>query len=159
MKSAQTRASRSTRQFDPSGDATVARHLRRHGLRPTRTRCAILSLLSETTSHPTAESIFDELNRRGQHAPVATVYQNLSALTAHGLVLRFMDSRGLARFDGSVEPHCHLICTECGKVEDAEVDLDPGDLVPYPAENDGGTSWRIDPGSMHFLGLCPDCQG
>jgi len=159
MKAAQASTSHSTREPDLAGDATFVRQLRRRGLRPTRTRCAILSLLSETTSHPNTETIVDELNRRGQRAPVATVYQNLSALTAHGLVLRFMDSRGTARFDGKVDPHCHLVCTGCGKVADAELDLDVGEPTPCPAEGEEAASWRIEPGSMHFLGVCPDCQG
>jgi Fe2+ or Zn2+ uptake regulation protein len=159
MKAAQAPTSDSVHKPNLGGDATFVRQLRRRGLRPTRTRLAILSLLSETTSHPSTESIVDELNRRGQRSPVATVYQNLSALTAHGLVLRFMDSRGTARFDGNLDPHCHLVCTGCGKVADAELDLDVGEPTPCSAEDDGAASWRIEPGSMHFLGVCPDCQG
>lgn len=159
MNSVQRTASGSSGNPDLTGDARFVHMLRRRGLRPTRTRCAIMSLLSETKSHPSTETIIDELDRRGQRAPVATVYQNLGALTAHGLVLRFMDSRGTARFDGNIEPHCHLVCTDCGKVADAEVDIAVGHPVPCPAEDDGGRSWQIEPGSMHFLGVCPDCQG
>lgn len=158
MKAAQAPTSRTARKSNLSGNAQFVHALRRRGLRPTRTRCAILSLLAESKTHPSTESILEELNRRGERAPVATVYQNLSALTAHGLVLRFMDSRGTARFDGNVEPHCHLVCTRCGKVADAELDFAVGDPVPCPVEGDSGAPWRIEPGSMHFLGVCPDCQ-
>jgi Fe2+ or Zn2+ uptake regulation protein len=157
-------------QRSPEGTVTSARPqrlseaearalLRQRGLRVTRPRCVLLSLLSATTAHPTVEAIMNELERQGESIGVATIYQNLSVLASSGLLLRFPDSRGLSRFDASVVPHSHLICTGCGRVDDLAHEQE--DLAPCApaAEAAPRGGWQVHPGWLHLFGLCPTCCG
>jgi len=131
--------------------------LRERGVRPTRLRRALMALLWEATAHPTIGSIVDELNGEGRRAPVATIYQNMNTLVECGLVLRFLDSRGLARFDGNAEPHCHLVCTQCDRVADADMyfAVTPREAVAAEREDAG---WQFSADGLYIHGVCPWCR-
>ena len=49
---------------------------------------------------------------------LGTVYRNLSQLADAGEVQKIYCGDGAIHFDGDTHPHYHVICTQCGKVED-----------------------------------------
>jgi len=140
---------------DPS-QAEVSALLRSKGVRPTRARCGVMSLLRDTTTHPSTDSILDGLRERGCRVPVATLYQNINTLVDYGLVSKFLDGRGVARFDGNTEPHCHLICTQCGRIDDAEEYFE---VRPKGgAESLSDLGWEIGSDGLFVHGICPACK-
>ena len=65
---------------------TVGR-LRQAGLRPTRQRVELASLLFEDHDrHVTAESLHDEITKAGVKVSLATVYNSLHQFTQAGLL-------------------------------------------------------------------------
>ena len=107
---------------DVSADEGVRRleaALRTVGLRLTRQRIAILSVLAEADDHPDA----NELHRRAQAVEktvsLATVYRTLTALEEKGVVHRHVFDGESARFETSDTPHHdHIIDTETGEVHE-----------------------------------------
>jgi Fur family peroxide stress response transcriptional regulator len=84
-----------------------------------------------------------------------TVYRTLAALERRGLVTRVPDGGEQGRFDGNTEPHHHLVCLSCGRIEDfvmAGAGVD--DLPP------GVSQWgRVRDAQIVARGICRACLG
>ena len=104
--------------IDPSA-ATLIDALRSTGLRLTPQRLAILECLAGDETHPTAQELYERLQARFPTLSVATVYNTLAALGAHGQC-RQLDMGGPSRFDPNVAPHDHAVCERCGSIRDVE---------------------------------------
>jgi Fur family peroxide stress response transcriptional regulator len=91
---------------------------RTNGLRRTPQRFFVMEHLMRHHVHATAEEIFLAVNRTDPRASRATVYNNLHALSAAGLVREVAVDSNAVRFDAKVDRHHHFICERCGVVED-----------------------------------------
>ena len=144
-----------TRHFERSED--VRAQLRRHGLRYSRPREAIMEIFREGSSHISAESLHHSLKQRGEDVSLSTVYLNLNVLRDAGLVQEFRGMGGESLYDHNVDPHYHLICRETGKVVDVpaiEVDGIPlGRFLKDRIEQE--TGWTIDEPRFDLRGLSP----
>jgi Fur family ferric uptake transcriptional regulator len=119
----------------------------------TRQRQAILEALKELPSHPTAEEVYNLVKKRLPRISLGTVYRNLDALVADGVV-RKIDTAGAQRkFDTKQEPHYHVRCIRCGAVDDVSVKQTPSfeDMVL----NRNG--YEIRGFLLEFTGLCSEC--
>lgn len=123
-------------------------------MRMTPQRVAILRILADDASHPTAEQVFDEIQQTFPTTSRATVYKTLEVLKDIGqlIELEFTD-RG-NRYDGMrVTPHAHAVCEQCGRIDDVEVPLDG-----LRRDAAVGSEFEIRSERVDFYGLCPDCQ-
>jgi Fur family peroxide stress response transcriptional regulator len=131
--------------------------LRRHGLRYSRPREAIMEIFREGSSHVSAENLHLSLRRRGEDVSLSTVYLNLNVLRDAGLVQEFRGVGGESLYDHNVMPHYHLICRETGQVIDVpaiEVDGVPlGRFLKERVEQE--TGWTIDEPTFDLRGLSP----
>lgn len=89
-----------------------------------RQREAIVRMLSDTVSHPTAEEIYSAVKKDIPKVSLATVYRNLKELENAEDILTVKTEDGKLHYDGNVFPHAHLYCTECGKVSDVRLSSD-----------------------------------
>ncbi len=92
------------------------------GMRLSRQRRYILELLWEAKEHLSAREIYDRLNRQGQEIGHTSVYQNLDALSEHGII------ECLERSDGCLyghisESHSHVTCVDTHQIIDVHVEL------------------------------------
>ena len=98
--------------------------LDRAELRKTPQRVAIVRAFVDDVSHPTAQQIFERLQRDMPTMSFATVYNTLAALERAGVcrTLRLDGPAGDAgtRFDPMTEPHDHAVCDRCGAVHDVK---------------------------------------
>ncbi|NSW58327.1 MAG: transcriptional repressor [Armatimonadetes bacterium] len=120
----------------------------------TRQRRAILSALRSTTAHPTAMEIFDMVRGELPHITLATVYRNLSVLQELGLVLEVGTQGSATRYDARTESHLHIVCVDCGRVDDVAV-ADLADIDEPVARN---TGYKVLGHSTTYQGICPTCQ-
>jgi Fur family transcriptional regulator, peroxide stress response regulator len=87
-------------------------------------RDTILRVVKNTTSHPGADWVYDEVRKEIPNISLGTVYRNLRSLAQAGEI-RELDIPGSAsRFDGSTTKHHHLICEKCGSIFDLDEDID-----------------------------------
>lgn len=118
-----------------------------------RQREAIKKYLSTTTSHPTAETIYENIRLSYPKISLGTVYRNLNQLVEQGEILKLSCEGGSDHFDGNPLPHNHFICDCCGSVSD--LDMEPIDhILETASENFNGKIKRY---VTYFFGTCPKC--
>ena len=117
-------------------------------------RDALFNLLCSTHTHPTAAWLYDKLREDFPRLSQGTVYRNLNILAEQKRIKVINVDGTFAHFDADMSVHNHVICTRCGKVEDAFMPSDE-DCEKKAAEISG---YRIDSHRFDFFGLCPDCQ-
>jgi Fur family transcriptional regulator, ferric uptake regulator len=97
---------------------TAAERLRRLDQRYTRNRQAIVDTLGKASNPLTIPDIL-AVNKK---LAMSSVYRNLALLEQAGIVHRIVTSDEFARYelaeDLTDHHHHHLICLNCGKVED-----------------------------------------
>ena len=134
--------------------------LRRHGLRYSRPREAIMEIFRDRGSHVSAESLFHSLRERGEDVSLSTVYLNLNVLRDAGLVQEFRGVGGESLYDHNVDPHYHLICRETGNVVDVPaIEIDGVPLGRFLKERiEQETGWTIDEPRFDLRGISPQAR-
>ena len=125
---------------------------RAQGLKVTPQRQAIFRALHASSVHPTADTVYDTVRSTMPTISLRTVYQTLNDLTAMGELAMVDLGTGSARFDPNTDPHHHLVCNECGRVEDLHADF-PGVTVPEGNEH----GFEVLSTEIVFRGRCRDC--
>lgn len=97
------------------------------GLRMTRQRRIILSVVETAKQHLDASQILRKAHKLDPHIDRVTVYRTLSLLKRHGLVdeLDLMHLRGEKHYyeRRPQRDHIHMACLRCGKITEFESDL------------------------------------
>ncbi|HXZ88234.1 MAG TPA: transcriptional repressor [Candidatus Binataceae bacterium] len=101
--------------------AEFAERCRVRGLAVTPQRLAIIEALLNSTDHPRAERIFDEVRQRHPHISLATVHRTLETLCRIGEARKVTALHDSARYDGNLKPHHHVICVRCRRIRDVEI--------------------------------------
>ncbi len=95
-------------------------NLKSIGLKATLPRLKILDLFEQNNKrHMTAEEIYRLLSDEGQEIGLATVYRVLTQFEQAGLLMRHHFDSDKAVFElNQGDHHDHLVCIQCGKVEE-----------------------------------------
>ncbi|MBI2708747.1 MAG: transcriptional repressor [Actinobacteria bacterium] len=125
---------------------------RDRGRKMTAQRQALFAILHGTEAHPTAEWVYERARRQMPTISLRTVYQTLNDLVAMGELEQLDVGTGSARFDPNLAPHHHLVCDDCGRVQDVPVDFPD---VAVPQEVAGG--FTVSTTEIVFRGLCATC--
>mgnify|MGYP001069922330 FL=1 len=97
--------------------------LKKAGIRVTRQRIALLSVLAEADDHPDAVDLHNRAKEIEPSVSLATVYRTLSVLEEGGVVHRHAFDGGGARFETSHEAH-----------HDHILDVDTGEVVEFQSD-------------------------
>lgn len=126
--------------------------LRKHHLRITRPRKAILQVLLTRETPTTIEELHHELEPG--LCDLATVYRCLAAFEKLNLVRRchFHDGTSLYEINLGSEHHHHIVCTSCQKVEALDFCVVEG-LERLIRER----GYRNVSHMLEFFGVCSDC--
>lgn len=123
-------------------------------LKYSRQRESIKELLQARKDHPTADMIYENVRQIYPNISLGTVYRNLSLLVSLGEIIKISTPEGADRFDARTSPHNHFICQKCHKV----MDLEMGNIDYIMKEAGENFSGSIDSYTVHFFGLCEECQ-
>ena len=131
-------------------------YLREHNLPVTAQRLAIAEVLLTSEHHLSAEEVAKEVTARGRSAGTATVYRTIDTLLESGLLVERDFGEGFRRFEPArdVPNHEHLVCTQCGKVEEFR-DERLERMTTIVAESRGFARQRH---RLVIHGVCRDCQ-
>ena len=123
-------------------------------VRKTKQREAILGVLKGTTSHPTADWVYEQVRREIPNISLGTVYRNLKLLQQEGKILGLEFAATVTRFDGRTQNHYHFICQQCGLLFnlDEPVDTEHDERIAQK------TGCDVFYHRSEFYGLCKDCQ-
>jgi Fur family peroxide stress response transcriptional regulator len=129
--------------------------LRERHFRITPQRIAVLKILALSKGHPSVEDIYEKVKRDFPTTSLATVYKTVTLLKELNEVLELGFPEGSNRYDGSKPyPHPHLICTQCRKIMDPDLESLDGVTKELTSE----TGFQITSHRLDFFGICPDCQ-
>ena len=123
------------------------------GLKVTHQRLEIFNEISSARDHPSTEEIFRRIKRKLPTVSFDTVYRTLALFERHRVITRVCRADDRTRYDFNLEPHYHLVCTRCRKIQDFFwPDLDHL-AVPVETEEWG----MIEDRYMEFRGICRKC--
>ena len=94
--------------------------LKNEGLRYTQQRQSIWDEMCATDEHRDAEEIYLSLRNEGTNVSRATVDRTIDVLVKNNLVRKLELGDGRARYEHKMDSghHDHLICVQCGKIEE-----------------------------------------
>jgi len=109
----------------------------------------ILKIIYASGEHLSAEQIYLRLKENNQSAVLATVYNNLAFLYKEGLI-RKISVEGYPDCYDNVKRHDHLVCRNCGKLSDIQLE----DLTEKLRKQTGIPVLSYD---LKIFYLCEDC--
>ncbi|GAB4073526.1 Fur family transcriptional regulator [Barrientosiimonas marina] len=132
-------------------------HAQSYKLTPQR-EATVRVLLERETDHLSAEDVYLLVKEKAPEIGLATVYRTLELLSELKIVDRINFGDGVSRYDlrkeGAEHFHHHLVCTECGAVEEITDDL-LGDVEKL-VENHW--HFQVKDHRLTFHGICKHCQ-
>lgn len=132
-------------------------HAQKYKLTPQR-EATVRVLLENEADHLSAEDVYLLVKEKAPEIGLATVYRTLELLTELKVVDKINFGDGVSRYDlrreGAEHFHHHLVCIECGAVDEIQEDL-LEDVEKIVEER-----WRfkIKDHRLTFHGICHRCQ-
>jgi Fur family transcriptional regulator, peroxide stress response regulator len=128
--------------------------LKERDFRLTPQRVELVRLIATSEGHPSATQLYTRIKTRFPTMSHATVYKTLALLKEMNQVLE-IDLRDDSHYDGNRPgPHPHLICTQCNKIVDGDLELEQESI----RELEKASGFQIVRSQITFYGLCPDCR-
>lgn len=134
----------------------VRQKLSEKGLKVTPQRIVILMAIYELGNHPTAENVLDHVRKDNPNIAKGTVYKVLETLVEKDLIKKVKTDRDIFRYDGIVDKHHHLYCSECDLIEDY-VDKELDDLLQEYFKNKEFKGFQIDDIVLQIRGTFDKC--
>jgi Fur family transcriptional regulator, peroxide stress response regulator len=136
-------------------DEIIIQKLRDNGHKITPQRLAIVRILAKSEDHPSVEDIYVQIQKDFPTMSLATVYKNIILIKSLGEVLELGFPDGSNRYDGNRPfSHPHVICIQCKKIVDADLDSLEGMKKEVSLE----TRFKILNHRLDFFGICSDCM-
>ncbi|MDF2535881.1 MAG: ferric uptake regulation protein [Bacillales bacterium] len=115
-------------------------------------------LLEKEDSHLSAEDVYMLVKEIAPDTGLATVYRTLELLSELKIVDKINFGDGVSRYDlrieGATHFHHHLVCYECGSVEEIKEDL----LEKIEDHVENTYDFRIKDHRLTFHGICRKCK-
>lgn len=126
--------------------------LRAHNLKVTPQRLAIVDAL-HVRGHMNIDEIYELLLNKFNTISLATIYKNINLMVQNSFVQEVKIPYTKSVYELTKESHSHLVCTECGKIEDINIDLDC--LDTQIAQK---SAYAINELNLVLSGVCEQCQ-
>lgn len=120
--------------------------------RNSKQRQRVLETVAHAGFHPTADWVYQRIRLEDPNISLGTVYRNLDVLCQMGKIGRVGVGDGPEAFDANPMPHYHLICRECGRVEDM-----PMSYMPELDRQARQAGFNVTGHRILFEGLCQEC--
>ena len=141
----------------PTINRTVESRLKERDVRYTAGRRAVIEALAAADGPLSAS----ELHASVDALPLSSLYRSLSTLEAAGVIEPHNAVRGVTRYELSEwlrGHHHHLICVECGSVDDVSVDAEQEQQVEKLVAAIGAHAGFAPTGhSFEIEGRCSRC--
>jgi Fur family ferric uptake transcriptional regulator len=120
----------------------------------TPARLAINEFFLSVNTPVDVEQIVQHLRSQKLETNKVTVYRILDFLFKNRIINRVEFGEGKYRYELKKNHHHHLICTNCGKIEEVEGDF----LKKMEDDIFKSKKFKVESHSLEFFGLCEDCQ-
>ena len=141
----------------PTLDRQVESRLREHDVRYTQGRRAVIAALVSSDGPRSAA----ELDVLLPDFPLSSLYRTLGVLEGAGVVSPHHGSRGMTRYeiaDWLRGHHHHIVCIDCGAVEDVEIPARDERLLDGLIDDvTKPVSFEPIDHSLEIVGRCSNC--
>jgi len=134
---------------------TLAQSLAKRGVIVTRSRLAVLRVLTDTREHLKVAEVHRRAKQIDGRIGLASVYRTMDLLARLQFVKHVHMDHRHRHYARATDGHCHhLVCRSCGVVVEFS-DCQTDQLVRTLTRR---TRFRIEGHCMDFFGQCPDCR-
>ena len=131
------------------------RELSATGLRATSQRALVLDIIRQGGHHLDADEIHRRAQRREPRISLSTVYRSLQRFKELGLVEEFHFDEDHHHYEAKpASGHHHLVCVDCGRVVEFDLDL-PGYIAESVPE---ARDFDITRAEVRLAGYCSKCR-
>lgn len=133
--------------------------LKEKGYKFTNQRKHVFEVVTENEgNHLNSQEVYELVKKKYPEIGVATVYRTLSLLEEMGLIYGVDFEDGFRRYevvkDDEEHRHHHLICIECGHIQEVEEDL-MGTIEERIYEKN---KFKVVNHRVKFYGYCKNCR-
>jgi len=151
----------STTERINSADTTgpLVKALAEKGIRLTRQRRVILSVMDSAEQHLDVDQILERAQKIDSDVHLVTVYRTIELLKKHGLIdeLDLLHLRGDRHYYETHGPrdHIHVACLKCGKVREFESQL----YEQLKSQIERDFKMKVTLSRTEVGGYCAECLG
>ena len=109
----------------------------------------------EKQGHMAIEDIYEEVVKIYPSLSLATVYKNIILMVEKGVLVEVPIEGKKSKFELRKEDHIHLVCTECGSVEDRPHMIEADRLLDTLSKDE---HFRLQKQQINLYGVCAHCQ-
>jgi len=128
--------------------------LKESGLKATFQRMNILASI-EKYGHMTIDDIYEKVIKTHPSLSLATVYKNIILMVENGVLVEVPITGKKPKYELLKDDHIHLVCTECGEVEDRPHNENADALFSSMTKNE---NFSLCKQQINLYGVCSDCQ-
>jgi Fur family transcriptional regulator, peroxide stress response regulator len=121
------------------------------GLKITPQRMAILEAVYAHNGHPTADNIIETIKITYPNIATGTVYKILDALVENKIIQKVKTEKDIMRYDGIMEHHHHLYCSDSDRIEDY-VDRELNEMLDKYFEKNAIPDFKIEDIKLQIIG-------
>jgi Fur family peroxide stress response transcriptional regulator len=129
--------------------------LKKHGLKITPQRLAVLDAMNNLHDHPMAECIIEFIRKNHPNIATGTVYKTLDTFVEKVIIKRVKTDRDVMRYDAITSHHHHLYCMESDRIEDY-VDEELNKILNEYFINKGIPNFQIEEIKLQLSGKFTD---
>ena len=128
--------------------------LKENDLKATFQRISILEVI-DRNGHMSVEDIYEEVIKVHPSISLATIYKNIILMVERTVLVEVPITGKKPKYELSKADHIHLVCTECGEVED-KMCMETTDRVFH--ELSEKEHFRLNKRQVNLYGICEACQ-
>ena len=126
--------------------------LREHHLKATPQRLEIANTL-DAYGHINIDKLYELMLKKFNSISLATIYKNINIMLENSFIQEVKIPHEKSVYELCKDTHSHLVCHNCGEIEDISLDL-------APISNAASTysHFKIDKADLVLSGVCQKCQ-
>jgi len=128
--------------------------LKANELKATFQRMNILDVIDKQ-GHMSVDDIYAEVAKVHPSLSLATIYKNIILMVEKGVLVEVPIVGKKSKYELTKEDHIHLVCTECGDVEDKPHMKETNTLLHTLTNNE---HFKLKKQQINLYGVCEKCQ-
>jgi len=128
--------------------------LKENGLKATFQRMRLLVVI-DIHVHMSVDDISEQFFQVHPSISLATIYKNIILMVEKMVLVEVPIAGKKPKYELSKSDHIHLVCTECGEVEDKPC-IDETDKVFYDLTE--SEHFKLNKRQVNLYGVCEACQ-
>ena len=134
---------------------SIIENLKSKGHKNTKVRQALVEILLRTNSPLSINDLLESLFKEKLAPNKTTIYREIDFLKKQEILQEVEFGDGKKRYEVSGEHHHHIVCVNCKKVTDVQMEQD---LDLFNAKIVRQAGYKPVGHSLEFFGLCSNCQ-